>query len=193
MAYFRGFIMKKTSLDWLSEQVSHNYIADYKPFTFVDGEGVRCALYVSGCLFACPGCYNVAAQNFKYGTPYSQELEQTILHDLKQSYCQGLSLLGGEPFVNTSVCLSLVRAVRQQFNHTKDIWAWTGYTFEELLHSSPDKISLLSYIDVLVDGPFDIKQRDLSLQFRGSRNQRVIDVQKSLNQNKICIWEHLIQ
>lgn len=178
--------------EWLSRELSCYKIADYKPFNFVDGEGVRCSLYVSGCKFACEGCYNVVAQNFNYGMPYTADLQESILQDIAQSYCQGLTLLGGEPFLNTEVCLSLVRAFRKKFQQTKDIWSWTGYTWEELQEESADKLALLSEIDILVDGRFDITQRDLTLQFRGSRNQRIIDVQKSMQQNKVVLWNKLM-
>ena len=174
--------------EWLSDKLSQGFVGDYKPFMFVDGEGVRCSLYVSGCLFACAGCFNRATWNFRYGTPYAAELEDRILADLAQPYVQGLTLLGGEPFVNTGVCLSLVRRVRAELGANKDIWSWTGYTFEELLLDSPDKLELLGLIDVLVDGPFDEALKDLRLQFRGSSNQRIIDVQKSLATGQTVLW-----
>lgn len=179
--------------EWLSCEYSQQKIASYKPYNFVDGEGVRCSLYVSGCLFACEGCYNVSAQNFHYGIPYTQELQDQILKDLEASYCQGLTLLGGEPFLNTQVCLSLVKAVREKFGQKKDIWSWTGYTWEELMLESEDKLELLSYIDILVDGRFELSKKDITLQFRGSSNQRIIDVPASLQEGKVMIWKHLQQ
>ena len=175
--------------EWTSKDYSQGYVADYKPFMFVDGEGVRCSIYVSGCLFACKGCFNRAIQNFKYGTPYTKELEDKIIDDLSHDYVQGLTLLWGEPFLNTEVCLSLVRRVRREFGDTKDIWSWTGYTYEELLEETDDKLELLNYIDVLVDGRFELEKRDLTLQFRGSSNQRIIDVPKSLQNSNVVIWE----
>ena len=176
-------------IEWDSAKYTKGYIPDYKPFMFVDGEGVRCSIYVSGCLFACKGCFNRAIQNFRYGTPYTNELEDRIIEDLSHDYVQGLTLLGGEPFLNTEVCLSLVKRVRKEFGHTKDIWSWTGYTFEELLEETDDKLELLSYVDVLVDGRFELEKRDLSLQFRGSSNQRIIDVPQSLVESNVVIWE----
>ncbi|MHC3376631.1 anaerobic ribonucleoside-triphosphate reductase activating protein [Ligilactobacillus equi] len=178
-------------MEWLAQDYSQEKIADYKPFNFVDGEGVRCSLYVSGCLFACPGCYNKAAQNFNYGRPYTQELENQIIADLAQPYVQGLTLLGGEPFLNTQVCLRLVKRIRQEFGHSKDIWSWTGYDWDELLQDSSDKLELLSYLDILVDGRFMEPLMDLTLQFRGSSNQRIIDVPRSLNQGEVVIWDKL--
>lgn len=174
--------------EWDAKLLSQHMIADYKPFNFVDGEGVRNSLYVSGCLFACEGCFNKAVQNFNYGTPYTEELEAKIMADLSHSYVQGLTLLGGEPFLNTPVVLPLVKKVRETFGDTKDIWSWSGYTFEELLQETPDKLELLSQIDVLVDGRFELAQKDLNLQFRGSRNQRIIDVPQSLKLKQAVIW-----
>ncbi|CAI2548931.1 hypothetical protein AKUA1805_00340 [Apilactobacillus kunkeei] len=178
--------------EWLAKDLSQQYIADYKPFNFVDGEGIRCSIYVSGCKFLCPGCYNVASQNFHYGQPYSQDLEDQIIEDMKKDYVQGLTLLGGEPFLNTQVCLRLCKRVREEFGHTKDIWSWSGYTFDELLKDSYDKLKLLSMIDILVDGRFMEDQKDLTLQFRGSANQRIINVPKSLEENKVILWDKLV-
>ncbi|GAB5051907.1 anaerobic ribonucleoside-triphosphate reductase activating protein [Pediococcus ethanolidurans] len=181
-----------TPKEWLAKDLSLQYVADYKAFNFVDGEGVRCSLYVSGCPFHCPGCYNVAAQNFHYGKPYTQELEDQIIEDLSQDYVQGLTLLGGEPFLNTQVCLKICKRVRKEFGHSKDIWSWSGYTWDELLKDSDDKLEMLSLIDILVDGRFLEEQKDLTLQFRGSANQRIIDVPKSLAAKKVVIWDGLV-
>ncbi|OFI48603.1 anaerobic ribonucleoside-triphosphate reductase activating protein [Floricoccus tropicus] len=176
--------------EWLASDLSQNYIADYKPFNFVDGEGVRNSLYVSGCPFACEGCYNVAAQNFRYGRPYTQELEDRIVTDMAQPYVQGLTLLGGEPFLNTGVVLPLVKRIHEELPE-KDIWSWSGYTWEELQEESDDKLELLANIDILVDGRFDISKKNLLLQFRGSSNQRIIDVKKSLSSGQVVIWDKL--
>lgn len=178
--------------EWLASDLSQQMIADYKPFNFVDGEGVRCSLYVSGCKFACPGCYNRVAQNFHYGHPYTQKLEDQIIRDLGESYVQGLTLLGGEPFLNTQVCLRLVKRIRQEYGHSKDIWSWTGYKWDELMVESADKLELLSYLDILVDGRFEEDLKDLTLQFRGSSNQRIIDVPQSLATGKVVIWDKLV-
>ncbi|RTK77089.1 anaerobic ribonucleoside-triphosphate reductase activating protein [Enterococcus faecalis] len=175
--------------EWKTEDYSQKKIADYKAFNFVDGEGVRNSLYVSGCLFACEGCFNKAVQNFNYGTPFTESLMNQIIEDLYHDYVQGLTLLGGEPFLNTDVCLSVVKRVRETFGSAKDIWSWSGYTFEELLLETPDKLELLHSIDILVDGRFELAKRNLNLQFRGSSNQRIIDVPKSLAAGKAVIWE----
>ncbi|EGQ7385299.1 anaerobic ribonucleoside-triphosphate reductase activating protein [Enterococcus faecalis] len=175
--------------EWKTEDYSQKKIADYKAFNFVDGEGVRNSLYVSGCLFACEGCFNKAVQNFNYGTPFTESLMNQIIEDLSHDYVQGLTLLGGEPFLNTDICLSVVKRVRETFGSAKDIWSWSGYTFEELLLETPDKLELLHSIDILVDGRFELAKRNLNLQFRGSSNQRIIDVPKSLAAGKAVIWE----
>ncbi|EGO5108170.1 anaerobic ribonucleoside-triphosphate reductase activating protein [Enterococcus faecalis] len=175
--------------EWKTEDYSQKKIADYKAFNFVDGEGVRNSLYVSGCLFACEGCFNKAVQNFNYGTPFTKSLMNQIIEDLSHDYVQGLTLLGGEPFLNTDVCLSVVKRVRETFGSAKDIWSWSGYTFEELLLETPDKLELLHSIDILVDGRFELAKRNLNLQFRGSSNQRIIDIPKSLAAGKAVIWE----
>ena len=177
------------SQEWRSEDLTRNFVADYKPFVMVDGPGVRCSIYLSGCKFLCPGCYNVVAQNFHYGTEYTQALEDQIIADLSQPYVQGLTLLGGEPFLNTPVALQLTRRVRAKFGDTKDIWSWTGYTWDELMKETDDKKALLAEIDVLVDGRFVQALMDLSLRFKGSANQRIIDVPQSLEAHRLILWQ----
>ena len=176
--------------EWLAADLEQGYVSDYKPFNFVDGEGVRCSLYLSGCKFHCEGCYNQATWNFRYGSPYTKELEERIMSDLSQSYVQGLTLLGGEPFLNTGVALPLVKRIRAELPE-KDIWSWTGYTWEELLQEDETKLELLRNIDILVDGRFKLSKKNLLLQFRGSSNQRIIDVKKSLAEHRVVIWEKL--
>lgn len=177
---------------WRAASLSQDRVADYKPFVMVDGEGVRCSLYVSGCPFACAGCFNEAAWSFRYGTPVDPELEDRIAADLAHEAVQGLSLLGGEPMLNTGVCLRVVRRLRAEHGRAKDVWCWTGYTFEELLAEAQagqdDKAELLRELDVLVDGRFELAQRDLTLAFRGSRNQRVLDVPASLAAGRAVAW-----
>ena len=176
--------------EWKSEELSLGRIIDYKAFNFVDGEGVRNSLYVSGCMFHCKGCYNAATWSFKAGIPYTKELEEQIMLDLAQPYVQGLTLLGGEPFLNTGILIPLVKRIRKELPE-KDIWSWTCYTWEELMLETPDKLELLQLVDILVDGRFDITKKNLMLQFRGSSNQRIIDVKKSLNQGEVVIWDKL--
>ena len=141
-------------------------------------------------MFHCEGCYNVATWSFNAGIPYTKELEEQIMEDLAQPYVQGLTLLGGEPFLNTGILLPLVKRIRKELPE-KDIWSWTGYTWEEMMLETPDKLELLSLIDILVDGRYDKSKHNLMLQFRGSSNQRIIDVQKSLKEGKVVIWDKL--
>lgn len=165
---------------WASSKLSKSHVADYKPFSMVDGVGVRCSVYLSGCPFQCEGCFNTVAQSFRYGEPYTPELKRRVLTDLGQPYVRGLSLLGGEPFLNTRVALDLALAAKVEYPD-KDIWAWTGYTVDELMElGSDDQMSLLRLVDVLVDGRFERTLRDPSLRFRGSSNQRVLDVTETL-------------
>lgn len=176
--------------EWKAEELSQGRIIDYKAFNFVDGEGVRNSLYVSGCMFHCEGCYNKATWSFKAGVPYTTELEERIMADLAQPYVQGLTLLGGEPFLNTGFLIPLVKRIRRELPD-KDIWSWTGYTWEELMLETPDKLELLHLVDILVDGRFELAKKNFLLQFRGSSNQRIIDVKKSLASNQVVIWENL--
>ncbi|MDY3024315.1 MAG: anaerobic ribonucleoside-triphosphate reductase activating protein [Streptococcus hyovaginalis] len=176
--------------EWKAEELSQGKIIDYKAFNFVDGEGVRNSLYVSGCMFHCEGCYNVATWSFNAGIPYTKELEERIMDDLAQPYVQGLTLLGGEPFLNTGILIPLLKRIKRELQN-KDIWSWTGYTWDELELETEDKMEMLRLVDILVDGRYDFRKRDLTLQFRGSSNQRIIDVQESLKQDAIILWKKL--
>lgn len=177
--------------EWDSHALSQKKYADYKAFNFVDGEGVRNSLYLSGCLFDCEGCFNKAVQNFNYGKPFTPELLNKIIEDLEPDYVQGLTLLGGEPFLNTEVALTVVKKVREVYGDKKDIWSWSGFTYDELQRETEDKLELLSYVDILVDGRFELAKKNLMLQFRGSSNQRIIDVKKSKAAGEVVIWDKL--
>ena len=175
-----------------TKNMSQSRIADYKPFTMVDGEGWRSSLYVSGCVFNCKGCYNKSIQDFGNGIVYDNIIEDKIIEDLRHEKVQGLTLLGGEPMLNTEVCLNICNRVREEFGDTKDIWCWTGYTWEELQESiscntvnSKKQLELLKMIDILIDGRFEQDKIDTTgkLRFRGSSNQKVVDVKQSLLYN----------
>ena len=140
-------------------------------------------------MFHCEGCYNVATWSFNAGIPYTKELEEQIMADLAQPYVQGLTLLGGEPF-NTGIPLPLVKRIGKNCP-TKIFGLGQAHTWEEMMLETPDKLELLSLIDILVDGRYDKSKRNLMLQFRGSSNQRIIDVQKSLKEGKVVIWDKL--
>lgn len=159
------------------------HIAKVEPRTFVDGEGVRCSIYLSGCPFDCLGCYNLAAQNFAYGEVCNDELIEEIISHCAAHYISGLSILGGEPFCNLKLAEKIVSRFRACFGSSKTIWIWSGFVFEYLKNDTRRQ-KLLKNIDVLVDGPFMQRLFQPNLAFRGSLNQRIIDVQKSLISNK---------
>ena len=163
-------------------------IAAYHKIVMVDGEGIRNSLYVSGCDFRCKGCYNAHAQNPEFGEPLTEEFVKQIISDLKPDYIKGMSLLGGDPFAknNAKEVEKLIKRIKSEVPG-KDYWAWSGYRFERLLKESPE---LLQEIDVLVDGPFIFKQFHPSLAFRGSRNQRIIDVKSSIDSGEVVLWNN---
>lgn len=171
-----------------------NY-ATIKYNDIANGLGVRTSLFVSGCTHYCKGCFNSEAWDFAYGKPFTKEVEDQIINSLQGDFNDGLSLLGGEPFEpqNQAVLLPFLKRVRKAFPN-KTIWCYTGYIFEkDLLKSSKVKTvhtkEMLSLIDILVDGPFIEEQKNISLRFKGSENQRIIDVQKSLSQNSTILFE----
>ena len=173
-------------------RVSQGRVCGYKPFVVVDGEGVRCSVYFSGCLFHCRNCFSPLTWRFDAGFEYTDEFEDQVIADLSQPYVQGLTLLGGEPMANTPTAIRLCERFRKEFGHDKDIWCWTGFTWEELHRDgeTPDKLELLSYVDVLVDGRFMDTLKNPFLQFRGSSNQRLIDVPASTDDN-IHVWDRV--
>ena len=157
------------------------HIAKVEPRTFVDGEGVRCSIYLSGCPFECAGCYNLAAQNFTYGDVCTDEVIDGIISNCEAEYVSGLSILGGEPFCNLRLAEEIVARFRTRFGNEKTIWVWSGFVFEYLKNDERRK-RLLREIDVLIDGPFMQKLYRPNLAFRGSLNQRIIDVGRSMEE-----------
>ncbi len=166
--------------------------ADIKRVDVANGPGVRVSLFVSGCTHGCEGCFNQEAWDFGFGDPFGQEQMDQILTLLDKSYIRGLSLLGGEPFEpeNQAAVLELARQVREKLPK-KDLWCYSGYLFEQLAAGQVGRHSraLLEQLDVLVDGPFVLEQKDLGIRFRGSRNQRIIRVPESLKKNEIVLWD----
>lgn len=169
----------------LDIKTGQNHIAKIESHSFVDGEGVRCSVYVSGCPFQCKKCYNEKAQNFKYGETFSEDILEEILENCEPSYISGLSILGGEPFCNLNITLRIARAFRQRFGHSKTIWIWTGFLFEYLKHQTDERRELLELTDVLVDGLFMYQLYKPNLPYKGSLNQRVINVHDSLQHEGI--------
>lgn len=171
-----------------------NY-ADIKLFDVANGTGVRVSVFVSGCTHHCKDCFNPDTWDFGYGKPFTDVEINRIIDSCKEDYIAGLSLLGGEPmeYVNQQGLLPLVRKFKETYP-SKTIWCYTGYTFEtDLLGRMCNEWEytkeLLSCIDVLVDGEFINEEKDLSLRFKGSRNQRIIDVPKSLETGTTVLWD----
>lgn len=171
-----------------------NY-ATIKNNDIANGPGVRVSLFVSGCTHQCPGCFNEEAWDFNYGNLFTQETIEHILRMLEPAHIKGITLLGGEPFEpqNQPEVVNLLRQVKARYPE-KTVWAFSGYLFDKDILSGrlgPKETTeeYLSYVDVLVDGPFVIAQKDMSLRFRGSSNQRLIDVPASLKERQIILWE----
>lgn len=168
-----------------------NY-ATIKNCDIANGPGVRVSLFVSGCTHHCPGCFNQVAWDFDYGQPFTQETIDAILKMLRPSYVRGLTLLGGEPFEpqNQAGVVELLRQVKRELPG-KTVWAYSGYLFDRDILSGRlgDTQEYLSYVDVLVDGPFIEEKKNLSLRFRGSENQRIIDVPASLAAGTVIPWQ----
>lgn len=162
-----------------------NY-ATIKFYDVANGTGVRVSLFVSGCRHHCKGCFNAETWDFFYGESYTQETEDSIIDGLKPDYITGLSLLGGEPFEpeNQPALTALLRRVKTQLPE-KTVWCYTGYTYDTDLAEGGSVFTdvtreMLSYIDILVDGEFIEEQRDLTLRFRGSRNQRILTLENGI-------------
>ena len=158
------------------------YYGNIKKCDIANGPGVRVSLFVSGCRNCCPGCFNRETWDFQYGQLYTQETEDQIIKMLRPDYIEGFSLLGGEPFeeVNQEVLCKLLKKIKT-FYPDKTVWCYTGYIFDSDLQEGGKKYTentkeMLSYIDILVDGQFIEEEKDISLQFRGSRNQRIIEI-----------------
>lgn len=171
-----------------------NY-AEIKDCDIANGPGVRVSLFVSGCTHRCPGCFNEVAWDFEYGKPFTQETVAYILKLLKPEHIKGLTLLGGEPFEpqNQPALVELLRQVKAECPE-KSVWAFSGYLFDrDILSGRLGDFGVtwefLSYLDVLVDGPFIAEKKNLSLRFRGSENQRLIDVKASLAQGRTVLWQ----
>ncbi len=164
-----------------------NY-CEIKTTDVANGPGVRVSLFVSGCRHRCEGCFNREAWDFDFGQPFTAETEAKLLSALAPDYVQGLTLLGGDPLERENIegLLPFLKRVRAELPH-KDIWCFTGDTFENLLKNE-QAMQLLSLVDVLVDGPFVLAKRNLMLKFRGSENQRLLDVPKSIAANKVVEW-----
>ena len=173
-----------------------NY-GNIKECDIADGPGVRVSLFVSGCRHRCPGCFNAVAWDFAYGQPFDKATRNQVFASCQPDYIAGLSLLGGEPFEpeNQRVLIPFVRRVRETYPQ-KTVWAFSGFTLEELRtegsHPRCEATDeLLSMLDVLVDGRFVEALKDISMRFRGSSNQRLIDMKKTLASGEIVLLPDL--
>lgn len=168
------------------------HVANIKYNDIANGLGVRTTLFVSGCTNRCKGCFQPETWDFNYGELYTSEIEDKIIESLKIPWCDGLTILGGEPFEpsNQQVLVGLINRVKQELPD-KNIWMFTGFKYENLLKENHHRVYIdgitdfiLKNIDVLVDGPFIQEERDISLKFRGSRNQRLINMKKTLKSKR---------
>ena len=154
-----------------------------------NGPGFRTSLFVSGCMRKCPGCFNKDAQNPNYGKPFDNDARDKLFKELSMEYCRGLSLLGGDPMSKLGdirkTVIELCRDVKTKFTD-KDIWLWTGYTFEELVNDNTAN-EIFKYVDVMIDGPFVESLKDIDLMWKGSSNQRVIDIKNTIKTGNIVL------
>lgn len=169
-----------------------NY-GNIKYYDISNGPGIRTSLYVSGCRVNCKNCFNKVTWDFLYGKPFTEEVENEILNSLDSKYIAGITILGGEPFEmeNQRDLFPFIRKIRERFPN-KSIWMFSGYTFETIKNGKrhfENTDEILKLIDVLVDGPFVEELKDISLKFRGSSNQRIIDMKKTLKNNEVVLFD----
>lgn len=164
------------------------YVAKIKYNSIGNWKGISTSLYVSGCCHRCKGCFQPETWNPKYGFEYTEEVKQKIIKSLDSRYVDGLVLLGGEPFMsyNCDKLVELCKSVRDTYDNSKNIVAFTGWQFEDLL-ADPQQYELLEQLDILIDGKFEQDLFSPKLNFRGSSNQRIIDVQLSLKQKEVVL------
>lgn len=160
--------------------------AQIREFDVANGPGIRVSFFVTGCTHSCYNCFNEEYQDFNFGEIWTSRTTEEIVDYLSKDQISGLSILGGEPFQNSRDLAKILKNIKKEID--KDIWVWSGYSFDEILADS-EKKDLLKEIDVLVDGRFVERLKDLTLKFRGSSNQRIIDVKKSLKREKIIIFD----
>lgn len=171
------------------------HYGEIKDCDIANGVGVRVTLFVSGCTNCCEGCFQPQTWDFNYGKEFTKETEDELLNMLSKPYIDGLTLLGGEPFEpsNQRVLVETLRRVREELPK-KNVWAFSGFTYEQLLdpeahcHTEVTE-EMLSLIDILVDGKFELANKNITLRFRGSTNQRIIDLNSTRNNGTLTLWE----
>ncbi len=159
-----------------------------RKYDVANGEGIRTSIFVTGCNHHCKGCFNEEYQDFDFGDKWTDKETREVIEDLKLPEVSGLTLIGGEPMEHPKKLKEIVEKIKSEVDKT--IWIYSGFTYEKILEDE-EKLALLKECDILVDGLFIEKELDLSLRFRGSRNQRVIDIQKSLANGEVTIWDKL--
>lgn len=160
--------------------------AQIRKYDVANGPGIRTTIFVTGCTHKCHNCFNEEYQDFDFGDPWTPKETDEVIKDLKLDEVKGLTILGGEPFQNEVDLLQVLRDIKKEVQ--KDIWIFSGYTYEEILKDD-NKKKLLEECDVLVDGRFIEALKDLNLRFKGSSNQRIIDVQKSLESDEVVLFD----
>lgn len=155
-----------------------------RKFDVSNGPGIRTTLFVSGCTNNCEGCFNKDLQDFNYGDKWTKETEEEFIEYVKNPNVKGVNILGGEPMdqIQDKDLLNLLKRIKEETK--KSIWLWSGYLYEDIIKNE-NRLSILSSVDVLIDGRFEIDKRNISLKYRGSSNQRVIDVLKSREKNEV--------
>lgn len=164
-------------------------IGDIKTHDVANGPGIRCSVFVTGCTHKCPGCFNVELQDRGVGREYRLTDEYLIMETLSKPYISGLTLLGGEPMQNAKGLIPLVEKVREHYGNSITVWCYSGYTFEYIQHIKGMK-ALCDMCDVLVDGKYIKKLSSPMLEWRGSHNQRIIDIPTTLHENTIHLWNN---
>ena len=166
------------------------HYGNIKQYDIADGEGCRTTLFVSGCTNHCKNCFQPETWDFDYGEPFTRETLTRLDKELEREEIEGLTILGGEPLHPKNVgAVADIVSYLKIWKSEKSIWIYTGYTFEELI-CGRDMINILQFIDVLVDGAFEEQKKNLLLEFRGSENQRIIDVKKTIINDEVTLWEN---
>ena len=162
--------------------------AKIRKYDISNAPGICTTLFVSGCTHNCEGCFNKEQQDFTYGNEFTKEIEDEFIEYVKSKQVKGVNILGGEPMqqLMDNTLLKLLKRIKLEVN--KPIWLWSGYTFEEIVNN-PKRAEILREVDVLIDGKFEADKRDLMLKYRGSSNQRVIDVKKSIEAKEVRLYE----
>lgn len=163
--------------------------AKIRKLDVTNGPGIRTTLFVSGCTHNCKDCFNKEQQDFNYGEEFTKEIEDEFIEYTKARQVKGVNILGGEPMqqVKDNTLLNLLKRIRIETN--KPIWLWSGYTLEEILRDEK-RLEILKEVDVLIDGRFEADKRDIMLKYRGSSNQRVIDVKRTLKEDRVIELEY---